>query len=309
MPILATALLITLAGGALVLVKPRQKAVAEQRAVQATIDAFTDNARARRADARALRADSEASIKANDYQTAMSERLKMIERDKPVVSILGALSFYAIQSLALDDIGRIASRLDAPAARRFVDQLEAQDAKLFTYSQILAGQKAEELKQIDGIAAKGDWDKVIEGLNFSAQEKAVLKNTPLVKVRDNVAKFYDSAIADAKLPYSPTRAKPAMALDPYSTNFATAYVADRFAWARAKTQRLLIVVALRARADRLENKTATASLSPDPFGTGQLQATGGVIYSVGPDAVDNGGRLVPTPYKATAKGDILAPTF
>ena len=307
---LALGLLVLLAGGAIVLSKPRRKAVAELSAQRAIVDKLTDNARVRRDDARSLKTDSEASLKAGDYASAMEERLKMLNFDKPKISNLGAMSFYATQSLALDDIGRIASRLDAPAARRYADELEKRDAKLFDYSQVLTDQKAGELKQLDDLAKDpGDLSKVAQELGFTAPEKAALQSLTFPEIRGNIAAFYDRAIADAKLPYSPARARPTGALDPYTKNYATAYAADRFAWARAKTQRALTVAALRARADRLENKAATAPLPLDPFGTGPLQSKGNVVYSVGPDALDDGGRLMPTSYRAGAKGDVGAPTF
>ena len=291
------------------------RVLAESRAKltlsRALVDAFSDNARAKRDDARSLRARSDERLAVKDYDGAMNARLQILRYDKPKISNLGALTFYATQQLALADIDKIALHLDAATARRYAAQLEKQDAKLFSLTQILTRQKAEELKQIDDISVKGDWQKAMQGLNFSAQERAVLKRTPLAKIKVNIANFYDISIARSKLPYSPARAKPAIALDPYSKNFATAYAASQFLWTQAKAQRLLLVAALMARADRLENATASAPWPLDPFGAGPLHQKGALIYSVGPDAVDDGGVSVPNLKRVqpTDKGDILAPAL
>ena len=138
----------------MILVKPRQKAVAEEQAAYALLDAMTDNATARRENARKLKADSEVSLRVGDSQTAMSERLQMLEWKNPQISNISTLSYYSIQSMALNDLGQIASRLDAATARRFAAQLEAHDAQLFTYSQVLAGQKAMELNEVDKLSKK-----------------------------------------------------------------------------------------------------------------------------------------------------------
>ena len=263
-------------------------------------------------DAQKLKADSEASLKVGDYEAAMDERLKMLEWKNLKITNLSTLSFYGIQASAMNDIGRIASRLDAATARRFADRLAAQDAKLFTHAQILVNQKAEEFKQVDDASkTPKNWQLTIIGLGFTPQEKTVLHKTSTAQVKINIAKYYDQLIQNADKPYNSVAQKPTVALDPYSKNYATSYAASRFLWAKAKTQRLLVVAALQARADRLEHKSANAPLPLDPFGIGRLQRKGTTIYSVGPDTINDGGASVAdlNRMQPTAKGDILAPVF
>ena len=283
-----------------------------ETATRAVIDTVTDNARGRRNVARDLREQSDARVAAKDYAGAMDARLQILNYDKPKISNLGALSFYATQQLALQDIAPIASHLDAATARRYATQLEQRDAKLFTYQQLLTDEKADELKQVDRyFKTPTEWQKAIEGLDFSTQEKAVLRKTSTAQVKTNIAAYYDQLIKNAGKPYNSAAQKPTVALDPYSKNYATSYAPSRFLWAKAKTQRVLIVAALQARADRLENQTNSAPLPLDPFGRGPLQRRGTTIYSVGPDTVNDGGAPVANPNRVqpTDKGDILAPTL
>ncbi len=301
----------------MILVKPRQRAIAKQKKVQAKIDGFVAETYAmfgtvRLNEAQKLKADSEASLKVGDYKAAMGERLEILEWKNLKITNLTTLSFYGIQSMALKDIGRIASRLDADTARGFAAQLESQDTKLFTYKQILVNQKAEELKQVDDASkTPKNWQITINGLGFTPQEKTVLRQTSTAQVKINIADYYNQLIQGADKPYNSVAQKPTVALDTYSKNYATSYAASRFLWAKAKTQRLLVVAALRARADRLENKLANAPLPLDPFSAGRFQRKGHTVYSVGPDGINNSGAPVANPitFQATDKGDILAPVF
>lgn len=165
------------------------------------------------------------------------------------------------------------------------------------------------MKWINCLKKKGGWRAIKEILDLSAKDQAALEKLSFAEVKNNITAFYDRAIDEAKSPYSPTKSKPTIPLDPYSKNYATAYLADRFLWTRAKTQRVLTILALRARADRLEKKTPNVPLPLDPFGAGRLQSKAGVVYSIGPDGVDNGGVLMSARYQVGAKSDVLAPVF
>lgn len=259
-----------------------------------------------------MKAQSDKLAGAGDYNGAMELRWQMLDFDSPKVSNLGALTFYATQSLALDDIGGIAAHLDADSSRKYAAQLLAMDEQLFSLTQVLENQKAEELKQLRGISRSSvEWKKAINGLDFSATQRATLRQIPVAQIEGNITTFYDEALARVSQPYVAQPSPIAVDLDPYSSLYATRSVARRFVWARAKTERLLLVAALQDRADRLEKIARAAPLPDDPFGGGPLREKDGAIYSVGPDTVDDGGQSVPNPDRTQAsdKGDILAPLF
>lgn len=276
---------------------------------QAVVAKVTDNARGKRDDARTLRALSDERLAAKDYNGAMDARWQILgigNENSPI----GALVFYAVQPLALQDIAPIASHLDAASARRYATQLEQRDAKLSTYKQILTDQKADALKQVDQyFKTPQEWQKVIDDPGFSEPEKAVMHQTSMAQVKANIEKVYAEAIQRSQQPYKFFIVE--TPVDPYTRYIAAPSELGRFLWTRTKTQRLLVVAALRARADRLEKKTASAPLPLDPFGVGPLNRKGAVIYSVGPDATNDNGASVANPitFQPTDKGDLLAPIF
>ena len=283
-----------------------------QSAARAIVDAATGNARAKRDGARALKAQSDKLAGAGDYSGAMELRLQMLDYDGASVSTLGALTFYAIQDLALGDIAGIASHLDAPASRKYAAELMDKDAKLFSLIDILRNQKAAELKNLAQYTSSPvAWRGIIASLGIGKAEREKLAKTPVAQIKSNIEAFYDEGLARAAKPYA-AQVKPYSGpLDPYSYYYATPYIARRFSWARAKTERLLLIAALQDRADRLEKVARTAPLPPDPFGEGPLRERDGMIYSVGPDTLDDGGASVPDPKRVQAgdKGDVLEPLF
>jgi len=296
-------------------------AVATRKA-QGIVDRVTGNARQSRADARALRKQSEARLVARDYDGAMGLRFQMLGIGSGNSSALASLSGYAIQTLALDDVDTIASHLDAPACRKYAAQLQAFDATLPTYAMQLQTEEADKLRDFTLLISNPvDYQRFISDSSWDATEKAVLAKISTAQARANILAVYKVRLAEANQPYG-TPAK--VASDPYTALFAEPMPMSRFLWTRAKTQRVLLIIALQARADRLEHKARTQPLPADPFGNGPLQEKYGSVYSIGPDGIDDGGqfmvvyrsegdaqngRLVPSvaSKQADYRGDIVAP--
>ncbi len=273
------------------------------------IDAISGGARGSRDDARALKRQSDERLAARNYLGAMDARWQMLDIRSKSTSMLGALTAFAIQSLALGDLAPIVSHLDAAACRRYAARLKDFDARSPTYTVLLERQKADALSQIRQLTRDPqEWQKTVAGLRFSPQERQTLQKTPGSQIEKNIEKIYQAAQIQSKKPYSNQPIN--ISVDAYTKIFASPSELQKFIVAKYRTDRLLIVAALQKRADRLEKKTSE-SLPLDPFGSGPFKVKGDLIYSVGPDAKDDGGRTVPVPTRAqpTDKGDIPAPIF
>lgn len=276
------------------------------------MNSITGNAGGSRNKARTLRADADKRLLAKDYKGAMDKRLQILGVRPKKFAGLGALGFYATQPLALRDLSAIASHLDAPSCHKYADQLAAIDAQTPSYAQMLQTQKADEIKSILLYTSKPkDWNDAIAKLGFTGQEQQTLYNTSLAQFKANITTVYDTEAKRSAQPYSTKPAPLPASIDPYTRTFAMPSRLGYFLWTKAKTERLLAIVALRQRADRLEKKKRVGSLPSDPFGVGPLKEKGAIIYSVGPDTKDDGGKSVPSPnlLQISDVGDILAPTF
>ena len=287
-------------------------AQSRRKAAQTLVNGITGNAGGSRNKARTLRADSDKRLAAKDYKGAMDKRLQILGVRPKKFACLGALTFYATQSIALGDLPPIASHLDAPSCRKYADQLATIDAQIPSYAQMLQTQKADEIKSITLYTSKPkEWNDAIAGLNFTPQERQTLYNTPVAQLKANIATVYDAEAKRSTGSYSTKPAPLPASIDPYTRIFAQPSRLGRFLWTKAKTERLLAIAALRQRADRLEKKKRVGSLPSDRFGMGPLKEKGNAIYSVGPDTRDDGGKPIPSPMRLrpTDVGDMLAPTF
>ncbi|BCM92446.1 hypothetical protein IAD21_04326 [Abditibacteriota bacterium] len=289
---------------------PPPSAQSQTKAAQTLVDAMTGDAPASRDNARALRRQSDALLATKNYTGAMDKRLQMLALRSNDSSTLGALTYYAIQSLALGDIEKIASHLDAASCGNSATRLEKIDAQIPTYTLLLQREKASELKRLTQLSGDSQkWNRTIAGLGRTPQEQQTLNNMSVAQIAANISTVYDAAIERATQPYSMQEIK--VSTDPYTRTFATPSRIGRFLWTKFKTERVLLISALAARDERRENRTLSLPMLSDPFGNGPLKEKKGVVYSVGPDTKDNGGKSVPSPNRVqpSDKGDLLAPTF
>ncbi|RYX81459.1 hypothetical protein EON83_24000 [bacterium] len=284
----------------------------QRTAAQALVNNTTGNARRSRDNARDLRDEADKLLAAQNYDGAMDKRLQILAQRSRGVSLLSTLSAYATQGLAIADIETVASHLDAASCRTYAEQLKSIDTQKPTFSAILEANKDDELDELDRITrTPREWQETVDDLKFSAQERATLRPLSPAQLETNISNAYATLGKWAEQPYSST--PPTISGDPYTQKFSLPPMLplSRFLWTKAKAERLLTIVALQQRADRLESKPRTWTLPTDPFGTGPFKEKSGVIYSIGPDATDDGGKSVPQPKRIQISdtGDILAPTF
>jgi hypothetical protein len=279
---------------------------------QTLVNSITGNARGSRNKARGLLAEADALVAAKDYKGAMGKRLEILGVRPKNFSTLGSLTFYTTQQLALRDLAPVASHLDAPSSLKYADQLAAIDAGIPTYASMLQAQKADNIKDFTTYSRDPkEWRRAIDGLDFTAQERQTLYNTSAEQIKTNIAAVYDAEAKRATGPYSGTKAPVPASIDPYTTTFAMPSNLGRFFWTKAKTERILTIAALLDRSERIGKQRLTRAPLKDPFGMSALTRKNGVIYSVGPDTKDDGGKSVPNPnlVRITDVGDMLAPTF
>lgn len=281
-------------------------------AAQALVNSITGNARGSRDKARTLRTQSDQLLAAKNYTGAMDKRLQILTLGTSKTSLLGFLSSAATQSLALQDVATVASHLDATSCRKYAQQIQTLDAQMPTFAVLFQNREAEELKQLSTLTrTPQDWQKAIAGLGFTPQEQATLQKTPIPQIQTNIRNAYATLGNWAQQPYS--SAPPTISSDPYTRRYAVSGILRivRFVWTKSKTERVLTIEALLNRYERLQKQTLTRAPLTDPFSNGALNSRNDLIYSVGPDTKDDGGKSVPSPLRITPsdKGDILAPTF
>jgi hypothetical protein len=295
---------------------PSVVAAAKNQAAKDMIRDVTGNAAGARDKSRALYDEAEALRKARDFDGAMDKRLQMIEVRGAAPSTFNALTAYAIQQLALYRLSSIASSLSAASARKYAAKMKTIDASIPSYAALLQHDKANKIGELGRYTAKpSEWPKIIAGLGFNAKDQAALKKMTPTQVQANIAKFYDAKIKLAGQPFTPTEA--VKAGDPYTAYVTKSTFMDRFLWAKNKTERLFVIVALERKADYEDIRTGTKPvgtpptyiLPADPFGNGPLKKSGGNIYSVGPDTLDDLGRPTPEPVRFNGKGDMIMPLF
>ncbi|RYX81460.1 hypothetical protein EON83_24005 [bacterium] len=277
---------------------------------QAIIKDITGNAKGARDEARTLFSQSEALLAAGNYNGAMDKRLEMLSIRGQDPSTFGALTAYAIQQMAFSDLENVASHLDAPSCRKYAGQLTALDAKMPTHVAMLQADKARILQQLATRSRDPKiWKAMIADLGDTPRQQQALNKMPVSQIKGYIEKFYNARVNWALKPYSTKWVK--IRVDPYTRLVIGDTSSDRFLWTDRKTERLLTIVALQQRADELEKKKRAWPLPTDPFGSGPLKEKAVLVYSVGPDAKDDGGKSVPNPKSVqdTDKGDIPAPTF
>jgi hypothetical protein len=295
---------------------PAVISAAKNQAAKDLVRDITGNAKGARDKSRVLYDEAEALRQARDYDGAMDKRLQIIEVRGAAPSTFNALTAYAMQQLALYRLSSIAANLSAASARKYAAKMKTINAAIPSYTALLQRDKANKIGDLSRYTSKpGEWPKMVAGLGFGAKDQASLKKLTPAQVKANIAKFYDAKIKLGEQPYAPTEA--IKAADPYTAYITKSTFLNRFLWAKNKTERLFVIVALERKADYEDIRTGTKPVGTpptyvlplDPFGTGPFKTAGGHVYSVGPDTLDDLGRRAAEPVRFNSKGDMIMPLF
>ena len=253
--------------------------------------------------------------------------------------LISALVGYACKNIGHKRLWELADRLSAAEARMAARRMEKMRQRRVPFAETLQEEKwaaqagMMEMFQRGNLGFAGATGQDRQGpqwLSFvSIQARVLLKGKRQI-VRDHGA-FMDQLIANARQPYSAHRPNPPVPNDPINRLFLPVFDQAYLKAVVTETQDalLMIVLALRAyRAEQGSYPTNLEALTPkylpqvptDPFalqGSFKYRRTGSkyLLYSVGPDGSDNGGKAIHNPARpgrekhrveAGAKGDLVA---
>jgi hypothetical protein len=221
----------------------------------------------------------------------------------------------AVNSLGRADARATALRVEQINDRRPLLAAELADEKASTGTDLLARMRSQSLPQFEGQVDPARSSGYTPRSERSPMTRLVVEEQLLMKSKSAVLHDYlaymDAAIARASLPYAPDRPALNCPADPINLSILPSVDDQVCEQAARRTQDSLLSAALALRAYRVEHGTYPASLAPlvaggylthapvdyfDASGaTLRYQTLAGdryLLYSVGQDGVDNGGRPV-----------------
>jgi len=293
--------------------------------------------------ARVLRMEAQVKAADGDYAGAAQSDLDAIQLGEMTPRgsmIIGKLVGVACASIGMKDLWAVVPRLTAEQARDAAARLQRIEANRVSWASTLQGEEWFGQASLLEVLRSPNWRHdmaVAFSMNYEPDSSFnwdVWRGLQLCsrrEVLDHYISYMDESIAAARLPYSVTRPAPRVPNDPVSENMLPVLSSAGFRDAIEETESSLLMTALALRTYRLEHGAypdGLEQLTPgllqrvpvDPFGNGRAiryRRTGAtyVLYSVGPDAKDDGGVLSTNP-KATeyalrriqlqSRGDIVA---
>jgi hypothetical protein len=245
-------------------------------------------------------------------------------------SLIHGLVGIAIQQIGLKAIQEVVDRLDAPSAAAAAREMARLDARATPLADTLTDEKEgmtasllQTFRQQGGMPLAGLFSsgtgsapspsQVLNGLRFSF--------TPKRQILDNVRRYMDAVIANARRPYYQTAPPPTVPNDPISPLLLPVFSGTKANWALRDAQWRLTEMRLAARAYELEHGApppAATALAPaylpavpaDPYAPQPMvyrrQGRRAAIYSRGPDGDDDGGKDLGARAQPGANGDVAS---
>jgi hypothetical protein len=278
--------------------------------------------------AHSIAVEARAQEMRGDWNGAMQSRLDTVQMGTDIrqggPSIAGTYSVL-IQSVGRLELWPIIERMNAPQSRAAIVRLENIYARRLQYGDALQEDKYIGQK----VDAQSHARSELRGLHTDASSvsSSLLKKrlwrtdgTPLTTSKSAIMEAYvrhtDAVIANAQRPYKAAKQPVPPLDDPFSSQFLHYFARIEKRYRINDAGNALWLVSLALRAYRLENGAYPAQLKElaprylkqvpaDPFGGGEAlryrkQGNTYVLYSIGPDAIDNGGRPLAHRKNATA---------
>ncbi len=301
--------------------------------------------------ARQLRQESDVRAADGDFVGALDSRLTSLELGAAVSRgvAFSMLVGVAIEAVARSNFETLAAKLDAAQIRALLPRMKALTARRPKYSQNLQFEKASNIRfalfnskgflETDQATRLHNIDEFRKEFELSdAQMREFIAMTPQT-LTEQLSKVLDGFIAREELPFqSAQKAKLPPAPSGFVRNLTFPldgiFASARFNYERNRAADLLLQSALELRAIKLETGAypTTFDAPLDPFGdkeplTYERNGATYLLYSIGPDGIDNGGKPFPTTrqqfnpdtgqlqtvvsraVRADSRGDILAPKF
>jgi len=272
--------------------------------------------------ARQLALESDVRFADGDFVGAMNSKVDAMEMGAAISHgpLIAGLVGVAMEAIGRKDAEKPAAHLSAAQCRAIEARLQAIEARRFTLAQTLRNEQSYTLYLQTGYLADMKTKKlaqIVDDEFLNAQDIKQLQTLTLEKLAQDNARFFDALVIDADKPYSNTSPQlpPVSELNPFTrTNSLWAKGSGyRFDFARPVAQNRLLRVALELRARKLEHGAypETFQTPLDPFSPNskplvyRRTATSYLLYSIGPDGVDDGGKAVSERLQPTSRGDLV----
>lgn len=257
----------------------------------------------------------------HDYAGAMNSYIDAVKVGEDLPhggGIMGSMDVRLFCCVGRSTVWHTIEELDAKQSRAAVLRLENIMSNHVPFADILEQDKWTTVSELLDAMNHRDWQKFVQ--SYRLKNKAIEKSTDELRItllgKDEIIKRYiefsDQWIANAKRPYAAGKCCPKDRPFPFDGDVYPQYDIFRFEYIRdSETGNALLMLSLALHAYKLEHNEYPDSLSDlvpsyvkkipsDPFKTkGQLgyKRTGKcyVLYSVGPDGKDDGGRPIIDP--------------
>ncbi len=237
----------------------------------------------------------------------------------------------AIQGIGLSRLETTISHLDAGAARYAARELVRLDEHSPTLADMLSSEQEFSLvgaaEQFRKLHAPHDYAALLAGTSGSSGaspqevwQGVELYLTPKWTILNHYRAYMEALIRNARQPYYRHPAPPPLPKDSFSRVMAPTYAEVAAGGARASALLRVMEVRLAVRAFTLEHGAPPRSIQAlvpgylpriprDPFAprsiTYRLKQGRPLVYSVGPDGVDDGGRSIKGPVSSGSRGDLV----
>ncbi len=275
--------------------------------------------------ARSLAAESEARAARGDWKGATRSALDGLHLGYDIprgAPLIGTLVGYAVQAYGRRSLQELLPHLDAATCRSAAREIEKLRAGRVPFSEVLQQEKWIVAANILGMMKSGAAQSLafqISGYNAATKKPHFRLATRRRVMREFLA-YMDALSASAKQPYS-TASTPLPPVDFLTGDLEPVFTRARWNDARAETGASLVMTALALRAYQLEKGAFPEKLTQlvpnylqavpaDAFGAGEglrykKQGSTYVLWSVGPDTVDDGGKAIENPAKTATTGRFL----
>jgi hypothetical protein len=272
--------------------------------------------------ARCKRSESGTYEMRREWNRAVHSRIDVVQMGNEVSRggpLIASLVGIAVQSIGRSEQWTLTDKLNAAQCRAAVDRLQRIYAQRVKLDAVLTEEKYVGQVQLVNSMQPGGWRMAFWRMTADAyipfQERSRIFFVSKRTIINNYVENMDTLIAIAKLPYMAAR-KPQLQSDPINDTLMPVFERASFNFARNDAGNALWLVSLALRAYKLENGAYPVELKDlvprylkqipaDSFGRGgplryAKRASRYVLYSIGPDRVDNGGSAVPSRYKGFA---------
>ena len=287
--------------------------------------------------ARALVVESNARGERGDWKGAVQSTLDGLKLGHDIQNgaLIDALTGYTVNSIIRRRLWEVLPYLNATEARAATQQVETLQRTRIPFPDVLRAEKYNTLSEVIASMRSGSFGRGFDILPDSAMKKFLLRRridqTPRRTIIHNFSSYMDALAQMAAQPYKARKA-PEVPGDFYNELVAPVFKDSVVNYDRDHAANALLLASLATHAfmqDKKHYPTSLHQLVPrylsevpaDVFGSGQAlryrfvgKNSKPVIYSLGPDAVDNGGRPIEDKSKTgrarylvwDGKGDFVA---